>query len=135
VFIDGIGVGSGVVDRLRQLGFVVCDVNAGATANNDRMYANRRVEMWGRMRDWLQAGGCLPRDDVALADDLTAPEYGFDSANRIALERKQDLRARGLASPDAADALALTFAEPVWPDQLPVEPAVTGMGDYDPYRW
>jgi hypothetical protein len=135
VFVDGIGVGSGVVDRLRQLGFIVCDVNAGAAASNARMYANRRVEMWGKMRDWLRAGGCLPRDDAALADDLTAPEFSFDSTNRIALERKQDLRARGLASPDAADALALTFAEPVWPDQLPIEAITAGMGDYDPYKW
>lgn len=135
VFIDGIGVGGGVVDRLRQLGFRVLDVNAAARANNERLYANRRVEMWGQMRDWLRAGGCLPRDDAALADDLVGPEYGFDSGNRIALERKQDLRARGLASPDAGDALALTFADPVWPDgEIPAQ-RDTGMQNYDPYRW
>jgi hypothetical protein len=138
VFIDGVGVGGGVVDRLRQLGFAIADVNAGGRAGDERLYANRRVEMWGRMRDWLAAGGCLPADD-ALADELTGPEYGFDSANRFVLERKEDLRRRGLASPDAADALALTFADPVWPDEAPDDAAIvrrdSGMRDYDPYRW
>jgi hypothetical protein len=135
VFIDGVGVGGGVVDRLRQLGFVIADVNAGGRATDERVYANRRVEMWGRMRDWLKAGGCLPHDDAALAADLTGPEYGFDSANRIILEKKQDLRVRGLASPDAGDALALTFADPVWPDHAEGVPREDGMRNYDPYTW
>lgn len=136
VFIDGVGVGGGVVDRLRQLGFAVVDVNAGGRAEDDRRYANRRAEMWGRVRDWLQSGGCLPPDDAALADDLTGPEYGFDAVNRIALERKEDMRRRGLASPDAGDALALTFADTVAPD---VEDIIwerpQTMQDYDPYKW
>jgi hypothetical protein len=135
VFIDGVGVGGGVVDRLRQLGFVISDVNAGGRAADDRLYANRRAEMWGRMRDWLQSGGCLPQDDTALADDLIGPEYGFDAGNRILLERKEDMRRRGLASPDAGDALALTFAEAVWPDAPELDRVETGMCDYDPYRW
>jgi hypothetical protein len=138
VFIDGVGVGGGVVDRLRQLGFPIVDINAGARANNERQYANRRVEMWGHMRDWLKAGGCLPADDQALADDLTGPEYSFDAGNRVMLEKKQDMRLRGLASPDAGDALALTFADPVWPDRddsfAPV-PETTGLRHYDPFSW
>ena len=138
VFIDGIGVGGGVVDRLRQLGFHIADVNAANRAYNDRQYANRRVEMWGHLRDWLKAGGCLPADDQALADDLIGPEYSFDAGNRILLEKKQDMRLRGLASPDAADALALTFADPVWPDHagdLGPVPEDTGLRNYDPYAW
>jgi hypothetical protein len=136
VFIDGVGVGGGVVDRLRHLGFAVADINAGGRAADDRRYANRRAEMWGRVRDWLQSGGCLPPDDAALADELTGPEYGFDAGNRIVLERKEDMRRRGLASPDAGDALALTFAEPVAPDFEDALPQRSQtMQDYDPLMW
>lgn len=64
------------------------------------------------MRYWLKTG-CLPAKDQELADDLTAPEFGFDGRNRLQLERKDDMKARGLPSPDVGDALALTFAIPV----------------------
>ena len=67
--------------------------------------------MWGFIKDWC-AAGCLP-DDRDLAADLTGVEYGYDAANALLLERKQDMRRRGLASPDDGDALALTFAYPV----------------------
>jgi hypothetical protein len=134
VFIDGAGVGGGVVDRLKQLGFRVVDVNGGSRATEDRRYANRRVEMWARVRDWLQAGGCLP-DDNALAEDLCGPEYGFDATNRLVLEKKDDMRKRGIASPDAGDALALTFADPVWPEEEGPVPSDGGMQQYDPLKW
>ncbi len=111
VFIDGVGVGGGVVDRLRQLGYRVTDINAGARATDAHKYYNLRAEMWGKLRDWL-GKGCLP-DDQELADDLMAPEYGFDGRNRIQLEKKERMKERGLASPDCGDALALTFAAPV----------------------
>ncbi len=111
VFIDGVGVGGGVVDRLRQLSYRVTDTNAGARATDEQKYFNLRAEMWGKMRDWLDKG-CLP-DDQELADDLIAPEYGFDGRNRIQLEKKERMKERGLASPDCGDALALTFAAPV----------------------
>ena len=75
------------------------------------LYANKRAEMWGFLKDWCKAG-CLP-DDRDLAADLTGVEYGYDAANALQLERKQDMRRRGLASPDDGDALALTFAYPV----------------------
>lgn len=113
VFVDGVGVGGGVVDRLRQLGHDVVDVNAGGKAVDDRKHMNLRAEMWSKMRDWIKAGGCLPERDEELATDLTAPEYHFDARNRLAIEKKEDMKRRGLASPDAADALAMTFALPV----------------------
>jgi hypothetical protein len=69
--------------------------------------------MWAKMRQWLADRGAIPGDDRELAADLSGPQYGFDARNRLQLERKQDMKARGLASPDAADALALTFARPV----------------------
>ena len=113
VLVDGVGVGGGVVDRLRQMGFRVGEVNAGGGAIDDDRHANLRAEMWAKMRQWLADRGSIPDDDRELAADLAGPRYGFDVRNRLLLERKQDMQARGLASPDAADALALTFARPV----------------------
>lgn len=111
VFVDGGGVGGGVVDRLRQIGVDVIEVQFGAKATDDRKYANKRAEMWGAMRDWM-AVGCIERDEQ-LATDLTGVEYGMTPKDQIQLERKEDMKKRGLASPDDGDALALTFAEPV----------------------
>lgn len=146
VFVDGGGVGGGVVDRLRQLGVEVIELQFGARADRVSMdetrpaYLNKRAEMWGNMREWL-AGGAVP-DDPEIRADLTGPQYSFviaDGRDSIALERKKDMKLRGLASPDIGDALALTFAYPV----MPREPAEAGrLGyipqpadryDYDPY--
>lgn len=110
VFIDA-GGGQGVIDRLRQLGFAVAEVNFGGRAARP-VYANRRAEMWDELKAWLKAGGSLP-DLPELCADLTAPSYSYDSTNRLALEKKERLKERGLRSPDLADALALTFA---WPE-------------------
>jgi len=74
-------------------------------------YANKRAEMWGFMKEWCKAG-CLP-DDRELIADLKAVDYGYDASDAILLERKDDMKRRGLASPDDGDALALTFAYPV----------------------
>lgn len=111
VFVDGGGVGGGVVDRLKQLGYRVIEVQSGEKARDDDKYLNRRAEMWGEMRDWL-VYGCI-EDESDLHDDLTGPEYGVALKGQIKLESKDSMKKRGLASPDDADALALTFAEPV----------------------
>jgi hypothetical protein len=118
VFVDGTGIGWGVVDRLSQLGCSsVRGIDFGGGADRVDLsdaaarYANKRAEMWGYMKEWCKAG-CLP-DDRDLAADLTNVDYGYDAADAIRLERKDDMRRRGLASPDDGDALALTFAYPV----------------------
>lgn len=111
VFVDGGGVGGGVVDRLKMLGYRVIEVQSGEKAIDEEKYINKRIEMWGEMRDWL-VHGCIDNDE-ALADDLTGPEYAVDLKGRLKLESKDSLKKRGLSSPDDADALALTFAEPV----------------------
>ena len=74
-------------------------------------YANKRAEMWGFMKEWCKAAAC-PTTATSRAD-LTAVDYGYDASDAILLERKDDMRRRGLASPDDGDALALTFAYPV----------------------
>lgn len=113
VFVDGVGVGAGVVDRLRALKLKVIEVNAGAKAGQERRYGNKRMEMWARMRDWLNGRGAISEYELDLASELTGPTYHYDASNRMFLEKKEDMKKRGLRSPDMADALALTFAEPV----------------------
>jgi hypothetical protein len=112
VFVDGVGVGAGVVDRLQMLGHPVIEVNGGETAFDEIKYYNKTSEMWDRMREWL-VGADLPENDNELRLALTGREYYFDDRERIRLERKKDMKKRGLASPDEADALAHTFAEPI----------------------
>lgn len=120
VFVDGNGVGGGVVDRMRMLGYRVIDVQSGAKANASDRYLNKRAEMWGEMRTWLKERGSIPAGKHVdeLADDLLSPQYSFDNANRIVLEKKEDMKKRGLPSPDIGDALAMTFAEPVASPEL-----------------
>ena len=137
IFIDGVGVGAGVVDRLGQLGFgwKLVEVNAGERATDADEFYNKRAEMWSKTRDWIKAKGCLPSKDQELADDLTAPEYGFDGHNRLQLEKKDDMKKRGLPSPDAGDALALTFTMPVrldddWDDDLLTDTTRSEIGGY-----
>ncbi len=114
VFIDAVGMGAGVFDRLIQLGYTnVVAVLSGeqeSVADRTRHY-NRRIEMWDRMRAWL-ATGAIP-DDKELYEDLIGPELHYDEKMRMKLERKEDMEKRGLPSPDTGDALALTFADPV----------------------
>jgi hypothetical protein len=128
VMVDGVGVGGGVVDRLRHLGHSIIDVNAGSAPDreNRATHYNKRAEMWDRMREWLEFGD-IP-DDRELSDDLIGIEYGYDMKMRIQLEKKEDMKKRGLSSPDCADALSLTFAYAVPPvmvhDERSLEPEI-----------
>ena len=115
VFIDA-GQGQGVIDRLRQLGHDVIEVPFGGKPLQEGRFANRRSEMWYGLRQWLKSGGKLPDegDDVPrLRAELSAPLYWYDAAGRMVLEPKDKIKERLGASPDIADALALTFAAPV----------------------
>jgi hypothetical protein len=111
-FVDA-GRGEGVIDRLRQLGFVVSEVNFGGRPSSEK-YANKRSEIWDATAKWLRAGGCLP-NHPELKTDLCTPTYSFNAVNKLVLEGKDDIKARGGRSTDVGDALALTFAEPVTP--------------------
>lgn len=111
VFIDA-GQGQGVIDRLRQMGHSVVEVPFGSTASRYDRYANRRMEMWANMRDWVRDGGAIPPDPILQAD-LSAPTYGFTAKGLQILEAKDKIKERIGRSPDLADALALTFAVPI----------------------
>jgi hypothetical protein len=114
VCIDVIGIGSGIVDRLRELGYgeMIRAINAAHTALNHDRYANKRAEMWGVMAEWLQDEPVSIPDSDSLHSDLCAPFYKWDSKGRLLLEKKEDMKRRRVKSPDEADALALTFAFP-----------------------
>lgn len=115
VFIDVGGLGAGVVDRLKELGYgkLIVAVNGGGTPLDADRYMNKRAEMWGEMNQWLIDAPCQIPDSDSLHADLCGPFYKFDSKTRLVLEKKEDMKARGLRSPDEADAVALTFAYPV----------------------
>lgn len=102
------GNGTGIIDRLKEMGYKVYEVWFGSKANAEE-WANKRTELWADMREWLQ-GGCID-DSQELSDDLAGPEYKFQgSSDRIMLETKEKMKERGLSSPDHGDALACTFA-------------------------
>ena len=132
VFIDS-GAGQGVIDRLRQMRFDVVEVPFGAQAINKEQFANRRMEMWWHMAQWIKQGGAIPPDPV-LQGDLGAPTYGYTPKGPKILEAKDKLKERIGRSPDLADALALTFASPVAPKlSRSMERAIYGVTDsYDP---
>lgn len=106
------GYGTGIVSGGRTLGRQWNLVWFGAKAP-DMGYRNMRAYIWGQMRDWLKAGGAIdPADDV-LYQDLIGPETVANMEGLVQLEAKEDMKRRGLPSPNRADALALTFACPV----------------------
>jgi len=109
--IDEGGLGYGILDRLNEQRYKVRGVNFGWKAKNPVMWGNKRAEMWGAMREWLKTAS-IPQDKM-LKDDLVGPMKKPNSAGTIFLEGKKEMKSRGLASPDAADALAVTFAYPV----------------------
>lgn len=111
-FMDIGGVGAGVYDRLKQIGYDVTDIQFGG-ASSDPRWLNKRAEMYMRLLNWLNGGGALDRDPVLKAD-LTCFKYMPSDKGATKLESKEDLKKRGMPSPDRGDALALTFAHPVY---------------------
>jgi hypothetical protein len=111
VVIDEGGLGAGIVDRLKEQRYKIKGINFGNKSKNPIMYGNMRAQMWGDMREWLKTAS-IPNDRF-LKTDLISPMMKPDSRGTIFLESKKDMKSRGLASPDAADAIAVTFAFPV----------------------
>lgn len=134
VFIDA-GGGSGVIDRLRQLGYTnIIEVAFGSKAEDPNKYINLRTEMWHKMADWIRRTGSLP-DMPELKAELTVVEYGFDNADRRKLKKKEEIKRDFGMSPDIADAVALTFAHQiVLPNTNLYNSAMTKCNtEYDPF--
>jgi len=110
ILVDSIGLGAGVVDRLRELGLPARGVNVAESPSLGATYSNLRAELWFRVKAWLeQRNSRLPADEHLLAE-LASPRYTFTSSGKMKVEAKDEMRKRGLASPDKADAICLTFA-------------------------
>ncbi len=117
VFIDVVGIGAGIYDRLIEMGHssIVRKVNGGETKSllYPHRFKNKRAEMWGLMNEWLKDGDVQVPDDDELQADLCSFTYDYDSNSRLVLEKKKDLKKRGLRSPDLGDSLGMCFADKV----------------------
>jgi hypothetical protein len=128
VIID-LGYGTGVysIGKSMNRQWLLCSFGAKSSTPG---FANKRAEIWGKTKKWLEEGGCIP-DDQQMIDDLTGPEAYPNLKGEIVLESKKQMRDRGLASPSNADALALTFAFPVVKKKSNQQPEFA-KADYDP---
>lgn len=139
LFIDHGGSGWELGQMLREYGYGnrVQVVNFGSKALADDIYANRRAEMWGGMKGWLCDATHTPTipDDDALATDISAPTFTYDSRTRYLLEPKESMRKRIGLSPDGADALALTFAEPLIRHHVQADPTAGYKARVDEHPW
>ena len=127
VFVDGTGVGGGLVDHLQRRRVNVYDVQFGSKSDySAERFANKQAEIWGILKEKLQYLS-LPNDSE-LRDQLIGPEFTLNSRDEILLEPKDSMKQRGVASPDIADALACTFACEY--ATLPVSDWDVGRGDH-----
>lgn len=111
ILVDVIGLGAGVVDRLREMGLPVRGVNvAELPAVDGNRFQRLRDELWWKAREWFEARDCTIPDDEALIDELCGPLYSLTSSGKISVEPKAQMKRRIGRSPDKADAFCLTFA-------------------------
>ena len=135
VFVDDTGgYGSEVTYRLRRLGYPVIGVNFSKYASKRSRYANKRSEIYDNLKQWLISGGAIP-DDLDLKKDLGVIPYTFDRQNRLKIMKKDKIKSELMRSPDAGDALAITFAQDIFArrdldDHYPGGGSVS-VGDYD----
>lgn len=116
IYIDVIGIGAGVFDRLNELGYPVVAVNVSeAPATDATKYKRLRDELWGLTRDWLETrrGRLWDNEDGDIVAQLTTPRYRFTSDGKIIIETKDEMKKRGLASPNIADAINMTLCQPI----------------------
>ena len=109
VSVDEVGLGAGVVDRLKELGYPVRGINVGRSARHRDVYANLRAEGYWRLRELFSQGAISIPSDSELIGQLSALRYTYNSRGQVIIESKEEARSRGLPSPDRADALMLAF--------------------------
>lgn len=132
VLID-LGYGTGIASAGKAMNRRWTLISFGA-ASPDPGYINLRAYMWAMGKKWMQEGGTI-EDDQVLCDDLVGPEYTVRLDGKIVLESKEDMKKRGLPSPNRADALMLSFAMPVMPKKMrETRSAQTAKTIYNPLR-
>lgn len=110
--LDYTGVGASPYDWLKDKVQHLNKVISASQSPNPQRWANKRAEMWDKMRDFIRDDGVIPKSEE-LAEDLCIPEKLIDQKGRLLLESKDSMKRRGMNSPDTADALALCFAIPI----------------------
>ena len=110
ILVDSIGLGAGVVDRLKELGLPARGINVAESPAMGGTYRNLKAELWHKAKAWLEQRDCRMPKDEALIAELAAVRYSFTSSGKIQIEGKDELKKRGMSSPDRADAFCLTFA-------------------------
>lgn len=110
IHIDVIGIGAGVVDRCKEMGLPVRGINVAESPSVSDLYSRLRDELWFKGREWFEARDCKLCDDDDLIAELTTPKYSILSNGLIKVESKDEMKKRGIASPNRADAFLLTFA-------------------------
>jgi hypothetical protein len=108
IFIDAIGLGSGVYDRAKELGLPVHSVVVSQKSTEPRTYFNLRSQLYGELKLWLENGADIPKDDTVLSQFLSM-EYGYNNKMQLQMIGKKEIKAKGLDSPDIPDAISLTF--------------------------
>lgn len=108
IFIDVIGIGAGVYDRMKEQGWKANAVNVAESPKDKENYINLRAELYAdKVKEWIKTAD-LPNDDDFY--ELANIKYKFNSTGKLQIESKEEMKKRGLESPDVADALMLTFA-------------------------
>jgi hypothetical protein len=110
ILVDSIGLGAGVVDRLKELGLPARGINVAESPAMGGTYRNLKAELWHKAKAWLEQRDCRMPKDEALIAELATVRYSFTSNGKIQIEGKDELKKRGMSSPDRADAFCLTFA-------------------------
>lgn len=114
IYVDGTGVGSGVVDRCKALGLPYVDVVVGGKSSDPLTYANLRAQLYGSMKDWIRNDGDIP-DDEDMVNEFCSMRYAFTKKGQIQLMSKKEIKGKlGLPSPDIIDALSMTFSDAVF---------------------
>lgn len=113
--IDTIGVGAGVFDNMLNQGFYCVDGNFGFMADDKDRFSNKRAECYFRLKDALDRGLALPKDD-GLMEELLAISYFYRETGKVQIQAKDNIKKELGRSPDKADALALTFFTTIYKD-------------------
>jgi hypothetical protein len=110
ILVDSIGIGAGVVDRLQELDLPARGINVAESSAMRDKYFRLRDELWFSAKEWFENRDCMIPDQDDLIVDLSKPRFKFSSNGKLKVESKDEMRKRGMNSPDLADAFCLTFA-------------------------
>ena len=108
IMVDSIGLGAGVCDRLREENIPARGVNVSESPSSSK-YLNLRAELWGKTKEWFEQRDVRIPDDRKLISELSVPRHSYSSRGKLKIESKEEIKRRGLSSPDLADALIMTM--------------------------